>query len=84
MNEKKKFQASLSEIRKAEIKAQDAEQKQVKQAEEKTVGETVLETEERRKKEHERKQCYREKKPEIIQHSQLKYLLNSVSIVEKL
>ena len=59
--QKKKFPASLSEIRKAEIKVQDAEQKRVKRAEQKTVGETVLETEERQKKEHERK-CHREKK----------------------
>ena len=46
-----RFWTSLSEIRKAEIKAQDAERKQVKQAEQKIVGETVLETEERWKKE---------------------------------
>ena len=75
---KKKFRASLSEIRKAEIKAQDAKWKRVKRAEQKTVGETVLETEERRKKERERKQCCKEKN-KIIQHSQLKYLLNLAS-----
>lgn len=64
---KREFWASLSEIRKTEIKAQDNEWKQVKRAEQKTVGEAVLETEERQKKEHERKQCYREKN-KIIQY----------------
>ena len=59
---KKKFPASLSEIRKAEIKPQDAERKRLKRAEQKTDGETVLKTEERQKKERERKQRYREKK----------------------
>ena len=44
---KKKFPASLSEIRKAEIKPQDAERKRLKRAEQKTDGETVLKTEER-------------------------------------
>ena len=38
-------------------KAQDPERKYVKQAEQKAVGETVLETEERWKKKCERKQC---------------------------
>ena len=47
---KKKFWVSLSEIIKSEIRARDAEGKQLKWSEQKSVGENVLETEERQKR----------------------------------